>query len=178
MTITEKLSTSTIPTYAGYNKPYIVGVSCNRHIIILARPLSELLAHVNHNRLPSFGLVARIIKVFALAIFQWHLCDYALLTCSKGFCHSIKKENCVVSSGSFKKEYPYMIESAFYLVFKDCIPSIHEEVNVSDIREITVKSIVEYYREHERIEIIPKTRAMTIKNLLSSKVLIRWYPTL
>src|SRR5690349_7981368 len=47
--------------------------------ILLARPVHELIAHLRDFKIPSFVLVARVIKTLVLAIFRWHLCDHVLL---------------------------------------------------------------------------------------------------
>ena len=52
-----------------------------RPYIMLTRPLSELGAHIWNHQLPSWQLVARVIKTLFLAVFgwRWHLCDQVLM---------------------------------------------------------------------------------------------------
>jgi len=82
-------------------------VACYQHSIFLARPLQELWTHIRHNKLPSFALIARAIKVLALGIFQGHLCDYMLLACYEGFCHSIGGKKVVEDIYILERNYPY-----------------------------------------------------------------------
>lgn len=54
------------------------------HYLFFARPLQELYTTCSHRRLPSFELLARVIKVLVLSIFRWHLCDQILLARGNG----------------------------------------------------------------------------------------------
>lgn len=142
----------------------LLKIACYRHAIFLTRPVSELRAHILHNKLPSLALIVRTIKVLALAIFRWHLCDYVLLACHEGFCHNIRGKNTVEDFYTLDKNYPYIIESAILLQFKDPIQPyheglafhVHEEIDVKKIKEVTVKSIAEYYQKYKKQEIITK----------------------
>lgn len=50
------------------------------HTIMVARPLSEMASHISHRMRPSWQLIARCIKVIALALFRGHFCDHVFLS--------------------------------------------------------------------------------------------------
>lgn len=151
------------------------------NVIVLARPLSELFAHIQHYELPSLLLVARAIKTLVLSIFRWHLCDYVLLPSDHLFCSKIRERTSLINKNMKEenylctKDYPYMIESAFFLVLKPIqrLPGIIYDV-IHDpfherYKEISVPSLIEYYRTYEKMDLIPKTESMTVLNLLFSE---------
>ena len=151
------------------------------NVIVLARPLSELLAHGKHHKMPSFMLIARVIKTLALSMFKWHLCDYVLLPADHIFCDNIRDRISLVSENIHEenylstKKYSYLIESALFLSLKPIqrFPGINHDV-IHDpfherYKEVSVASLVEYYHNYENIDLVPKTKTATIRKLMLSE---------
>ena len=151
------------------------------NVIVLARPLSELLAHAKHHTMPSFMLIARVIKTLALSIFKWHLCDYVLLPADHLFCDNVRDRISLVSENIHEenylstKKYSYLIESALFLSLKPIqrFPGISHDV-IHDpfherYKEVSVASLVEYYHNFEKIDLVPKKKAATIRKLMLSE---------
>jgi hypothetical protein len=103
--------------------------------IVAARPLVELWSHVFHFQLPSFDLLARAIKVLALAIFRWHFYDQVLLLREEALIHSsggkVEEIQCTgreitdqpgwprlyftqADLDAFNKKNPHLLKSAHY----------------------------------------------------------------
>lgn len=152
-------------------KPCLVGMLPGGHAVILAKPLSELLEHARHRSLPPCALVARVIKTLALSIFRWHFHDHILVPVEGGWYGSFgfKKRE------SMQEIYPYLIDKALTLRFKS-FPTRSNLFNNTYFDSVfggnfNISSVVDYYRDYHKIEIIPETQRPSIRGLINSKAL-------
>ena len=162
--------------------------------IILCRPLWELYAHVTHRELPSWQLLARCVKVLAMALFRWHFYDRAMLWRVEGRCHSFSGRveplgNTMREYMDFRARYPHSLDGCAYFMAVDehqnpALPPINhpfiERVvfpdggrvsfpDFHDYAEISAQTLRDYFARAYRIQITDREQGNTIASLVFSR---------
>lgn len=138
--------------------------------ILLARPVHELIAHLKDFKIPSFVLIARVIKTLFLAVFRWHLCDHVLLKrennllLNKQIIHHLSEETLEVDELDFKLVHPYMLENAYLLKSKEDKQETHD----FDYDDVSPDTLRAYFIKCYGTEITPKEIGNTINDLFKS----------
>lgn len=167
--------------------------------IIVARPVKELWYHVKNRELPSLELIIRSIKAIVLSIFRGHMCDRIAIISQdqQNVLHSIRGKRETVGLRNFNKEYTFMSETGFKLVYSRGKPrsddikrnpdEVHPSYNIkvegsndlvvqladfSQYKEISAQTICEYYSKFHGIKLTDKETGNTISDLFKSKKLI------
>jgi hypothetical protein len=162
----------------------------NPGCILVARPITEFLNHLKNGEMPSFALIARVIKAFVLYIFRGHLCDYVFLVKNEGILHSIIGRLEIISMAELEAAYPKLFKSCYILICDDktklntekftAYPykqyyvgglTYHRDADLSSLKEITPQSIAEYYLNYYGVQLSNKKKDHTILDLLNSKFL-------
>lgn len=156
------------PNLAAWNAaPMFATVPKTR--LIVARPLRELRTHIRNRRLPSLRLVARAIKVLALSIFRWHLCDNLMIQVEDSLFHNQKNRIERCARENFQKYFPYLFQNALQYEF---IPNIClTEIQIRTMKQINAQSLVELCKRCAKISLTLKEKGNTVRSLFKSKQL-------
>ncbi len=173
--------------------------------IVVTRPVKELGLAIIGLKLPSWELIGRVIKVLVLGIFRWHLCDRVLLVqndydlssyegrISLEIYHSMKGKVVLEKASEINKQYPFMLDAAYYLSYKidnkyvEPSKEDHPDQKVllhvgetsdtfvrmpvfANYKEISPQTIREFYSNFFGIAITPKKTGNSISDLFNSKL--------
>lgn len=151
-----------------------------RPYIILTRPVSELGAHIWNRELPSWGLVARVIKTLALFIFRWHLCDDILMPAEGQLGdHRWSRILFVSRDGNvidylrqgFDENYPHMIEKAWKRTTIENPQNADHVTSSVEFRNLNPQTVCEYFRQIYQVQLTNKERGNTLYDLAYSRLL-------
>lgn len=170
----EQVSLKSFNTEKLYNKSFFELEIPFQINILIARPLKELLQHIKNKKLPSLLLIARSIKVLALAIFRGHLCDHVMISSQNFFTlekitHSLNGKVTSDEASKFKEKYPFMRECAYLL--KTCDNKVMNCFEIEGVQSINPNTIRILILMNSGISIVDKQKSITINDLFQSKLL-------
>lgn len=147
-----------------------------RPYIMLTRPVSELGAHIRHCELPSWGLVARVIKTLALFIFTWHLCDDILLPSDDGRLYNViynRREGGVGATWwvALHNSYPHMQQKAWKLTPTQELRDPGRVMAHNEFPELNAQAVCDYFSYHHGVMLTNKVNGNTLYNLAYSQFL-------
>jgi hypothetical protein len=145
-------------------------VASSTDCILITNPLKELISHIKHFKKPSLELIARSVKVLALALFRWHFCDQVLLEREDGIIHSLKGKLMINTRETLQEQYPYLLENAYSLVLNTNGPKKNEHTFESN-QIINPDGIRKYYQTCYEVQLTSKETRNTINDLFKSRFL-------
>ncbi len=107
--------------------------------ILLPRPLHELQNYITHFHIPDLFVLARAVKVCALAIFRWHFydTDSVLLASTTGYIHQLDGE--IDSLHRIPSSRPYIIASG--TVFSPRENLFYNKIAFSEVKKLNFLSL-------------------------------------
>ncbi len=165
--------------------------------IMVARPLLEMVAHISHRMLPSWQLIARCIKVIALALFRRHFCDHVFLVTGlqreqriesttpgwtdlrwenmTGVAYSFRGRITESRVSLFQAMYPFMFEEAIELRLNSSLqrPSGSGPLFFANDVPINAQTIRQEWFRTYGIRLTDKEEGNTVRDLLKSRHLER-----